>query len=194
MFELITDVPEAIADFYTVETRTEPTGEQIETEYTYLGEDGNELTGTRMVAEMVDNDYVVQLSKPQSISFDKVAQIIEKHGGKRDDVVLKFISLAIETNKFNFLDTYLAWLDSCKEVNLYNATEQFDDEGEPIDFEQKELPVEPVQFVTTTEQWKVDNYAQLRKAAYGSTVEQLEMQVDGLWVEHIADIKSRYPK
>lgn len=42
--------------------------------------------------------------------------------------------------------------------------------------------------------WKVENYVMLRRAAYGSWQEQLDMQYDRTWEAHVAEVKSRYPK
>lgn len=43
-------------------------------------------------------------------------------------------------------------------------------------------------------QWKLDNYDVLRKAAYGTWQEQLEMQTDGTWKAHTKSVKTKYPK
>jgi hypothetical protein len=194
MFELITEVPEPILEYYRVDTRTEPTGEMISEPYTYLGEEGNELTDVRMVPEMVDNDYVVMVPRPQMVSWEKVNQIIAKHKGKKDALVDTFIGMAIVTDGWAFHDSYIDWLKDCESVDEYNVTEQLDEEGEVIAFESREYPSEPVYTPVELNQWKISNYAVLRKAAYGSTLEQLELQVDGLWEAHITEVKVRYSK
>ena len=109
MFEKIEDVPEAIAEFYTEEIRNEPTGEMVREEYEYIDEDGEKQTGTRLVPEMVDNVYVVKHVVSQSVSWDKVAQIIDLHKGTKDAVVGAFIDLAIMTDSWAFHDEYLEW-------------------------------------------------------------------------------------
>ena len=42
--------------------------------------------------------------------------------------------------------------------------------------------------------WRLKNYTRLRKALYGTWSEQLEMQADGTWDQHILDVKARFPK
>ena len=46
----------------------------------------------------------------------------------------------------------------------------------------------------TYEEWKRLRYKELRHEAYGSIDKQLEMQVDGTWIDHINEVKARYPK
>lgn len=42
--------------------------------------------------------------------------------------------------------------------------------------------------------WKLENYAILRKAAYRTWQEQMEMQADGTWEQHVLDVKAKFPK
>lgn len=42
--------------------------------------------------------------------------------------------------------------------------------------------------------WEVENYISLRKVAYGTWEEQMEMQYDGTWEAHVLAVKQRYPK
>lgn len=149
MFEQITDVPVALAEFYSENVVSEQVldeaGEPVlaQEQYTYLDEEGVEQTGTKLVPTYEDVAYVVLAPRPQSVSWDKVNQIIEKHQGKRPDVVAKFTELAQATDKWRFHDEYLDWMNDCIEVDNYNSTDQLDEDGEIIIFEQKEYPEEP---------------------------------------------------
>ena len=197
-FDLITDVPEAIADFYQEEVRNEATGEYTSETYGYeaFDNDGELITqtGTRQVAEYVDNIYVVQKTRCQPVSWDKVISLIEKHAGNKDQVIDTFIGFAIETASWEFCDSYIDWLDECAEVDTYNETEQLGEEGTAIEFTPQEYPEEPQLVNTTLAQWKLANYNVLRRAAYGSYESQLEMQFDGTWEDFISSVKDKYPK
>ena len=122
MFELITDVPTSLVDFYTTKVVSEQQYDEeglpltVSETYTYIDIDETEATGTKLVPVFVDVTYVVKLTKPQSVSWAKVKSVSTLHKGKRDDVVEKFTALAIETDKWNFHDSYIAWLNVCKEV------------------------------------------------------------------------------
>ena len=149
MFKLITDVPAPILEFFVEEIRTELTGSQVEQSFTYLDENMVEQTGIRMVNQYIDNAYVVLLDRGQSVSWEQVQNVTEKHAGKRDNVIDTFISLAMVTDTWEFFDEYTLWLEACEVVELYNSTEQFDSEGEPITFEPVELPTEPLHVVSS---------------------------------------------
>jgi hypothetical protein len=49
---------------------------------------------------------------------------------------------------------------------------------------------------TESNEWKIANYAELRREAYGPLGEQLDMQFKSFdnWKKHIADVKARFPK
>ena len=149
MFELITDVPSELSQFYTEELRNELSGESIRVGYTYLDEEGNELTGTRMEPEYVENAYVVMLPKGQMVSWEKVEQIIEKHQGNKDAVVGKFIDLAVATDNWNFHADYINWLkkepdgDAAKYLVIDEESTYFDQESLDAD-RQYWLESEPV--------------------------------------------------
>jgi hypothetical protein len=150
MFKTINDVPAAISEFYVERIESEQvfdeSGEPVlaEETYTYMDEEGVEQTGTKQVPTYEDVAYVDLVQRGQSVSWDKVDSIIAKHQGKKPTVVDKFISLAQSTDKWSFHDSYLEWMEACAEIELYNATEQLDEEGNPITFEPRELPSEPV--------------------------------------------------
>lgn len=44
------------------------------------------------------------------------------------------------------------------------------------------------------ESWKLENYEELRKSAYGDIGAQLGMMQDGTWDAHVAAVKARFPK
>lgn len=107
MFELITDVPAPILEFYQEEIRNEATGNKIEESYEYLDE--NEVTqiGTRLVDEYHDVTYVVELPRHDLKSWVFVENVSDKN--------LEFktycIEKACEAERWDFHDEYLKWLN-----------------------------------------------------------------------------------
>jgi hypothetical protein len=190
------NAPEQLKEFYFSEVINESYMVPLVKDVTGIDSEGNDVVTQITVPEQRFKDvtYWKLKSKLESVSWDKVERVIEKHQGNRDSVVDVFIGLAIETDKWEFYDLYLEWLKDCEAVALYNATEQLDEEGVAIVFDARELPLEPAFTATELNQWKISNYDVLRKAAYGSVAKQLEMQVDGLWEAHIADVKGKYAK
>ena len=149
MFDKLEDVPEVIKEFYLEQTISEQQfkdGEPVlvEESFTYLDEDEVEQLGINLVPVFEDNVYVVMQPRPQSVSWQQVESIIELHKGTKDDVVNMFVVLAESTDKWAFHDNYIAWLKACAEVDLYNATEQLDDEGEVTQFEPRTYTDAPV--------------------------------------------------
>lgn len=199
-FDTLNDVPEEIKEFYVERTVSEvvlseggePTYAQES--YTYLDDDGEEQAGVRSVPIYQDVTYLDELSLNQSVSWEKVTEIIAKHAGKADDIVRAFINMAIQTELYGFKGEYLSWCDNNAEVDLHNATPQYDEEGNAIEFTPREYEAEPIRPSTECDQWMIDNYDLLRKAAYGSVISQLEMQVDGTWMDHVIAVKKQYPK
>ena len=117
----MSDVPLAIAEFFVEEVRTELTGIQVEE--TYFTDDYNEESGeptgtqterTRMVNQYVDTVYVVLLDRGQSVSWEQVQNVTEKHAGKRDNVIDTFISLAMVQTLGNSLMNTLYGLEHVK--------------------------------------------------------------------------------
>ncbi|MCA2497776.1 DUF4376 domain-containing protein [Vibrio sp. 2175-1] len=140
-FQTISDVPAAIAEFYVEDVRSEPTGNMIEEEYTYLDENEAEQTGTRQVPEYADVTYVVQIEFGEVKSWSDVDRVIGL--GKAQSVIERFVSLAVNGDKKQFHDSYVSWLEACAEVDKYNAELA---DGEPaIDY-----PEEPIYTATDT--------------------------------------------
>ncbi|CAH0531835.1 hypothetical protein CTH30272_04083 [Allocatenococcus thiocycli] len=127
MFELISDVPAAIAEFYKEEIRNEPTGNMIDEEYTYIDENEVEQTGTRSVPEYADVTYVVQVELGETKGWGDVERVISLN--RPQTVIEKFVSLAVTGDKVQFRDAYLEWMDGCAKVDEYNASLVADEEG-----------------------------------------------------------------
>lgn len=140
MFDLITDVPAAIAEFYQEEIRNEPTGNMIDEKYTYIDENEVEQTGTRSVPEYADVAYVVLVPFGETKSWADVEHVISL--GKPKAVVERFVELAKNGDKKTFHDDYLAWMNECAEVDKYNESLIVDEEG--VMPELRSYPPEPV--------------------------------------------------
>jgi len=56
--------------------------------------------------------------------------------------------------------------------------------------------VQPVQAIKpmTFDEWKKLRYRELRRVAYGDWHDQMEMQANGTWEQHIKDVKAKWPK
>lgn len=148
MFKSLSDVPEPIIDFYHEEVRTEQVFEEdgvtpvyTQEEYIYIDENEEEQTGTKSVEVFQEVAYVVLNARSQSVTWEKVKSLVEQK--KASHVINKFVDLAMETERWGFYDKYMAYLEECEAVKLYNETEQLDEEGNPIDFPQREMPLEP---------------------------------------------------
>lgn len=148
-FETIEQVPAPIAEYYTTEVVSEPTGNMIEEEYTYLDDDNVEQTGTRQVPEYADVTYVVLIDFGETKSWTDVSRVVSLR--KPKDVIDTFIACAIAGDKKAFHDAYIAWLDECVEVDAYNTSRVEDEEGmlSPI----RPYPQEPVYVATDAEQY-----------------------------------------
>jgi len=203
MFDLITDVPNAILDFYHEEVRSEPTGNQIPETYTYVDENGDTQTGTRMVDEYADVTYVVENTRCQVVSFSQVDNIIELRAGTLPDVVDTFIGFALETKDWEYHDSYLEYLALEPNADDPKYLEEVPG-SDPIEYvydyinDRTEwlLAVPDAKDPTVTiSEWKITNYAKLRKAAYGDWSTQLEHIYDDEagWRAHILAIRTLYP-
>ncbi len=202
MFDLITDVPNKILEFYHEEVRSEPTGNQIPETYTYVDENGDTQTGTRMVDEYADVTYVVENTRCQPVSFSQVDNIIELRAGTLPDVVDTFIGFALETKDWEYHDSYLEYLALEPNADDPKYLEEVPG-SDPIEYvydyinDRTEwlLAVPDAKDPTVTiSEWKITNYDKLRKAAYGSWQEQMEMQYDGTWNDHLEKVRDMYPK
>ena len=202
MFDLITDVPNAILDFYHEEIRSEPTGNQIPETYTYVDENGDTQTGTRMVDEYADVTYVVENTRCQGVSFSQVDNIIELRAGTLPNVVDSFIGFALETEDWEFHDSYLEYLAIEPQADDPKYLEEVPD-SDPVEYVYDytsdhaawvaDAPVQDAD--VTVAQWKMDNYQKLRRAAYGDWTTQLEHIYDDEagWRAHILSIRNLYP-
>lgn len=119
-FQTISDVPAVLAEFYVEDVRSEPTGNMIDEEYTYIDENEVEQTGTRSVPEYADVTYVVQVELGETKSWDDVERVIAL--SKPQAVVERFVELAVNGDKVRFRDSYLEWMEECAEVDEYNAS------------------------------------------------------------------------
>ncbi|CAM0034726.1 hypothetical protein VPHD164_0021 [Vibrio phage D164] len=209
MFENLTEVPAVLQGFYHEEVRTEQVfdedGEPVlnEVVVTFTNDDGEEVEGVRHENVYHDVTYLVLNDRGQIESIEGVFSVAEKHSGCNDDVLDTFIGFYLNGLQWSFYDEYMAWLEAEPFQEDYTKEEpNYDDTFETV-YDQDAFNEayhswvnnEPeVMSDMTVRSFKVQHFARLRRAAYGGWHEQLEMQSDGTWLEHIAKIKSQYPK
>ena len=106
-------------------------------------------------------------------------------------------------------DARIAWVEKIRAKTVTDITEAtYDEDGEELtphsertyiqlndDETEEALLVEFIDYPTyNVENWRLKNYSKLRQALYGTWSEQLEMQADGTWDQHIINVKARFPK
>jgi len=148
------------------------------------------------------------LVAPEVVTEATVFAVINKHKGKRSELVDTFISKFITYQEYlqkvsdlEYLVAFDQYLLSKDNYDL--ALAEYEAKGDPDAI----LPTEPTEPVEekiyvpeSVESWKKINYSKLRAAAYPSKEEQLDMQyhdqVEGTttWVDTIQSIKTNYPK
>lgn len=101
-------VPVALRGYYAEETRSEPTGEMVSEEYTFVDENGDEQTGIREVPEFHDVTYTVLLPFGETKSWNEVDTVVSM--GKASAVIKQFIKLAINGDHKEFHNSYIQWL------------------------------------------------------------------------------------
>lgn len=99
-------------------------------------------------------------------------------------------NLILQRNK---IEAELPFLSSWREEEENDIVESIEDDIEPNEYNSEPTVIED-NYSYNVSQWKLDNYDKLRKAAYGSWENQLEMQADGTWEQHINDVKNKFPK
>ena len=193
MFNEITEVPVAIRDFYQEVTKTEPKldadGNQITEpkEVPSFDENGNEIMVTIQVPVFHDVVYVELKPKGEFKSLDDVWRVAERHKGKNDALIAKFLAMYSGSLQWQWHDETLAILLAPTIL--------------PTDLE-IELPVRPA--IIDSEGWFLRNYSRLRQCAYPSYNDQFEMQYDDVssnvlsgqsaWRRCIDAVKAQYPK
>ena len=195
-------IPAAIVNFYHEEVRSEPTGNQVSESYTYEDENGVTQTGSRMVDEYADVTYVVENTRAQGTSWSQVDNIIELRAGTLPNVVDTFIGFALETEDWEYHDSYLEYLAIEPQADDAKYLEEVP-ESDPVEYVYDyttdhaawvaDAPVQDAD--VTVAQWKMDNYQKLRRAAYGDWTTQLEHIYDDEagWRAHIASVRALYP-
>lgn len=90
------------------------------------------------------------------------------------------------------MEAFEKWLESLaasmtdEEINGAIAAHltEYDDDGNTV----HEPSVEDIEAV------RIRHYAPLRRGAYGSWQQQLDMQYAGTWESHVAEVKARFGK
>lgn len=186
MYETIKDVPEAIRDFYFEETLSEPTGEMVEAIAMVMGydEQGNE-TGevevSRMIPEYHDVLYVREDTRPETKAKTDLERIITL--GKPLSVIHKFADMVALGERWDFLDTYKAYLVEVSEITDYNDSlvPVEDDEGNMVMPELRALPDEPVKPDYPTGDDIFAPYArEVFKKTRTENVSKITVEVDGM--------------
>ena len=208
-YNTLLDVPKQIREFYHEEIRSEQVFEEDgitpvlspET-YVYIDENGDEQEGTKYVPTFEDVVYIVKNSTNDLKSWTEVKAVIANVKGGKETFVEYCIEKAIEADKYKFCNEWENWnvvLEDLLEAQAnYTEPTQEEIEGgaQVIDYAAKiavQEAAEPVKPTTTLEKWKTENYALLRKAAYGTVEEQLAEQLDGTWAFGIVSKKLKYP-
>ena len=157
--------------------------------------------------------------RPQTKTLIDVERVISNK--KPDAITNSFVEMYLKGIQWDWLEKYKEWEQDCEELNAWNAefagtvshTESVrvvSGEGEfatvtyedqDVLWEAKQLPDEPVRpALQTLEQWRLNNYAMLRQAAYPSVVDQLEAlyddQINGTtkFKDMIDTVKTKIPK
>jgi len=143
-YELITDVPASISEFYEEVVKSEPTGSTISESYEYMDENNVTQTGSRNVPEYADVTYVELKTRPESKSITDLERVITL--GKPQAVLDKFAALITAYAPWKYFDLYRGYLKELDKVTTHNDAIEtvLDEEGNDITPEPLALPTEPV--------------------------------------------------
>lgn len=216
MYTNIEEVEPIVSEFYTTEVRNEPTGNQVEEQYTYVDEAGDEQQGVKLVDEYIDNTYVVEVVKPAFESLSRLSMIVDKNSlnaSKRP-----FINTAtqayLDSLQWAWFESYKEWLElepvepekAKDEDGKFIADDEATETNEHYiggkshaellaDWELDE-PQRPL--VQSVSEYQVANFDFFRRYA-GSSVQD-EMRYDDAvngtnkWIEHNQAVKVNWPK
>ena len=197
---LVSSLPTAIQSFYSNEVRSEATGLQVSEPYDYIDENGDTQSSTRLVDEYADVTYIVENPRYDLKSWSSVDAVITHSKGNNDSFIDYCIGKANESDSWVYHDEYITYLgtEPLAEDEKYLETVIDSDPLEYVyDFTADHAAwvlLAPVEgSYPTVAQWKIDNYTQLRRAAYGRWEEQLDKQFDNTWNAHITAIRDNYP-
>ena len=181
----ITDVPEAVKDFYFEETVNELSGEMVEEAYTYTDYDdeGNEtdIESTRQVPEYHDVIYVRQVTKPETKSLTDLERLIKL--GKPETVIKKFAGMTALGHQWEWFDLYKAFEEEL--ASWEEAKEAFEpvtneEEGTTTEFT-LEAPVSPLRPpLQTGEDVYLPYTREALKRARKKAVADISVEVDDL--------------
>jgi hypothetical protein len=151
MYNLISEVPASISEFYVEVIKNEPTGEMVEEAFTYLDEEGVEQTGTRQVKAYADVAYVEQVRRPESKTESQLDQVISLSKPQR--VLDLFAEMVSVGEAWSYFDEYKLYEEELSTILAFNEelpVVSVDEEGNDVLAELKELPTEPVKVVVRT--------------------------------------------
>jgi len=136
----------------------------------------------------------VELPRPETKSFDDVKQCIFHHCGCNDAVVELFVGMLLLGQQWDWFDLYKEWLATCEAIQDWNDNREPDEDGNlPDERPLPPMPERPEQIMV--EQWKLEHFALLREAAYGSYQTQFDISYhsDDAWREMQDSIREQYP-
>ena len=181
----ITDVPEAVKDFYFEETVNELSGEMVEEAYTYTDYDdeGNEtdIESTRQVPEYHDVIYVRQVIRPETKSLTDLERLIKLD--KPETVIKKFAGMTALGYQWEWFDLYKAFEEEL--ASWEEAKEAFEpvtdeEEGTTTEFT-LEAPVSPLRPpLQTGEDVYLPYTREALKRARKKAVADISVEVDDL--------------
>ena len=181
----ITDVPEAVKDFYFEETVNELSGEMVEEAYTYTDYDdeGNEtdIESTRQVPEYHAVIYVRQIVRPETKSLTDLERLIKLD--KPETVIKKFAGMTALGHQWEWFDLYKAFEEEL--ASWEEAKEAFEpvtdeEEGTTTEFT-LEAPVSPLRPpLQTGEDVYLPYTREALKRARKKAVADISVEVDDL--------------
>ena len=182
----ITDVPEAVKDFYFEETVNEWSGEMLVESYTYTDYDdeGNEtveVEATRQVPEYLEVTYVRQVTKPETKSLTDLERLIKLD--KPETLIKKFAGMTALGYQWEWFDLYKAFEEEL--ASWEEAEEAFEpvtdeEEGTTTEFT-LEAPVSPLRPpLQTGEDVYLPYTREALKRARKKAVADISVEVDDL--------------
>lgn len=212
MFLTLEEVPAPLVAFYKEQTLLElqlnedGSPQMVEESFSYEDENGIGQTGTRWVPLYLPVVRVVKIPRTEGKSIDDVWFAARLHKGTRDDLLKSFLGMVNAETAETFHDDYLEWFMSEPKADDPQFV-SYDHDGNPyydsvlyqeaLSNWQSKVPADLV--LIDVDQWFLDNAQELRKLAYPSREEQMEMQFNDMmngtttWQEAIMAVNLQYP-
>jgi len=173
-YDLISDVPEEIVEFYKEVVESELSGNFVDKEVTTVDENGKDQKSTVKVPEYVDVTYVRLMDRPETKTQKDLDRVISL--GKPQSVVDKFTAMVNVGISWDWFDEYTKYLEDKAGWDILEAPEEFGEDGEPIVFTKPDEQVKP-----TRKPSVYNTYSRtLFKADREFKVKALKVTIDGM--------------